>query len=237
VPILVLWDIDQTLLSADGAGAQLYRRALRDMYGLDLPRATSSFAGRTDSAIALEVLALAGVSDPTGQLRPFQAFIAAGAPALADDLRERGRALPGAAEALAALALAQQDGHVVQSLLTGNLPELAAVKLGTLGLDTHLDLAIGAYGDVSAVRADLVAVARTNAAAQHGRDFGGRLTVLVGDTPSDVGAALQTGASAVAVATGSFTVAELAAAGAHAVLPDLADTVRVVETILAAPQL
>ena len=236
MPILVLWDIDQTLMSADGVGAQLYRRALQGMYGLDLPRATMSFAGRTDSAIALEVLALAGVPDPAGQLRPFQAFIAAGAPALADDLRERGRVLPGAADALAALAVAQGGGHVVQSLLTGNLPELAAVKLGTLGLDTHLDLTIGAYGDISAVRADLVAVARANAAAVHGGDFDGRLTVLVGDTPNDVEAALQTGASAVAVATGSFTAAELAAAGAHSVLPDLADTDRVVEMILAAPE-
>jgi phosphoglycolate phosphatase-like HAD superfamily hydrolase len=236
VPILVLWDIDQTLITADGVGAQLYRRALQDMYGLELPRVTSSFAGRTDSAIALEVLALAGVPDPVGQVRPFQAFIAAGAPALADDLRERGRALPGAAEVLAALAVAQRDGHVVQSLLTGNLAELAAVKLATLGLDMHLDLTIGAYGDVSAVRADLVAVARANASAVHHRDFGGRLTVLVGDTPSDVEAALLTGASAIAVATGSFTAAELAAAGAHAVLPDLSDTGRVVETILAAPE-
>jgi phosphoglycolate phosphatase-like HAD superfamily hydrolase len=232
----VLWDIDQTLMSADGVGAQLYRRALQGMYGVELPRARMSFAGRTDSAIALEVLALAGVPDPAGQVRPFQAFMAAGARALADDLRERGRVLPGAADALAALAVAQRDGHVVQSLLTGNLPELAAVKLATLGLDTHLDLTIGAYGDISAVRADLVAVARANAAALHGDDFDGRLTVLVGDTPNDVEAALQTGASAVAVATGSFTEAELAAAGAHAVLPDLADTDRVVELILAAPE-
>jgi len=237
VPILVLWDIDQTLITADGVGAQLYRRALHDMYGLELPRATSSFAGRTDSAIALEVLALAGVPDPVGQVRPFQAFIAAGAPALADDLRERGRALPGAAEVLAALAVAQRDGHVVQSLLTGNLPELAAVKLAALGLDLHLDMAIGAYGDVSAVRADLVAVARANATALHDREFGGRLTVLVGDTPSDVEAALLTGASAIAVATGSFTASELAAAGAHAVLPDLSDIGRVVDTILTAPEI
>lgn len=232
MPILVLWDIDQTLMSADGAGAQLYRRALQGLYGLELPRATMSFAGRTDSAIALEVLTLAGVPNPAGQLRPFQAFIAAGAPALADDLRARGRVLEGAAEALAALAVAQQDGRVVQSLLTGNLPELAAVKLATLGLDTHLDLTIGAYGDISAVRADLVDVARANAAAVHGRDFDGRLTVLVGDTPNDVEAAVVSGARSVAVATGSFSAGQLVDAGADVVLADLTDTAAVVRAIL-----
>ena len=35
-----------------------------------------------------------------------------------------------------------------------------------------------------------------------------------------------------AVASGSFTAAELAAAGAHAVLPDLADTAAVVAAVL-----
>jgi phosphoglycolate phosphatase len=234
VPLLVLWDIDQTLLTANGTGVQLYENALRNLYGLELPRAHGSFAGRTDSAIALEILSLAGVPEPAEQVGPFQAFIAARAADLADELRVRGRALPGAAEALAALALAQRDGHVVQSLLTGNLPELAQVKLAAFGLAEHLDLAIGAYGDLSAIRADLVDVARTKAAALHGYDFAGRETVLVGDTPSDVEAALLTGASAVAVATGSFTMDELVAAGAHVVLPGLEDTSAVVAAILGA---
>jgi phosphoglycolate phosphatase len=48
--------------------------------------------------------------------------------------------------------------------------------------------------------------------------------VLVGDTPLDVAAALATGARAVGVATGSFPAADLTAAGAHTVLPDLTDT-------------
>jgi phosphoglycolate phosphatase len=231
----VLWDIDQTLIKADGAGVRLYRRALADMYGLPLPRAPRSFAGRTDSAIALEVLALAGVPDPAGQVRPFQALLAARAADMADDLRANGQVLAGAAQALAALAAARRDQTVIQSLLTGNLPELAEVKLSAFALTEHLDLTIGAYGDVSAIRADLVDVARTKAAELHGGDFDGRATVLVGDTPSDVAAALATGASAVAVATGYFSAPELAAAGAHAVLPDLADTHQVVAAILGAP--
>ena len=56
--------------------------------------------------------------------------------------------------------------------------------------------------------------------------------MIVGDTPLDVEAALTTGARAVGVATGAFTVGELAAAGAHAVLPNLAGTDLVVAAIL-----
>jgi phosphoglycolate phosphatase-like HAD superfamily hydrolase len=227
----VLWDVDYTLVKADGVGIRLYRKALAEMYGLELPSLTRSFGGRTDTAIALEVLSVAGVPDPAGQVVPFQAFMSARSAELAAEMREHGVVLPGAAEALAALAAAQQRGEVVQSLLTGNLPELAEVKVATLGLTDHLDLTIGAYGDVSAVRADLVDVARRNAAARHGHDFGGRATVLVGDTPSDVEAALAAGASAVGVASGSFNVTELTQAGAHVVLPDLADTDAVVAAI------
>ena len=73
----------------------------------------------------------------------------------------------------------------------------------------------------------------TRPAAAYGPDFAGPATVLVGDTPLDVAAALATGARAVAVATGSYPAADLAAAGAHVVLPDLTDTARVVAAVTA----
>jgi phosphoglycolate phosphatase len=76
-----------------------------------------------------------------------------------------------------------------------------------------------------------VPVARQAARAAYGADFGGLLTVLVGDTPLDVTAALATGARAVGVATGSFTAADLAAAGADAVLPDLTDAALVLAAV------
>ncbi len=101
---------------------------------------------------------------------------------------------------------------------------MAALKLGLAGLGDHLDLDAGAYGDAHEVRAELVAVARSAAGELYRADFSGWSTVLVGDTPLDVEAALATGARAVAVATGSYSAAELTAAGAHALLPDLTDT-------------
>lgn len=231
----MLWDVDFTLIDANGAGRRLYQTALRNMYGLELPRATVPFGGRTDSAIALDVLALAGVPDPKGQLQRFQDYMSRLADNLYEDVRRNGRVLPGAAEIVATLATGPHGQPVLQSLLTGNLPDLARVKLSALRLTEHLDLSIGAYGDVSAVRADLVRVAQAKAAARHGGDFNGRVTVLVGDTPDDVEAALANDASVVAVASGSFTAAELAAAGAHAVLPDLASTPAVLTAILGAP--
>ena len=227
----MLWDIDNTLVHAGGTGSALYQLALAELYGIDLAMPTTSMAGRTDASIAAEVLTAVGM-DATAELPRFHRVLAARAPELADMVRERGVVLPGAREALAAVGRHTADGMVVQSLLTGNLPALAAVKLTGLGLTEHLDLGIGAYGDVSRVRADLVPVARRNAAARYGIDFAGRATVIVGDTPHDVGAAVATGARAVGVATGEFSVQQLADAGADVVLPDLAETGTVITAIL-----
>jgi phosphoglycolate phosphatase len=230
-PVLVLWDVDNTLLHAGNAGRALYQIVLAELYGVDGPVPITSMAGRTDTSIAIETLTEAGLDAPT-ELRRFHDALTARASEVLDRVREHGTVLPGAREALAAVASRGSGSTVVQSLLTGNLPALATVKLGALGLTEHLDLDIGAYGDVSPVRADLVPVARRNAVARYGADFAGRRTVIVGDTPHDVFAAVTAGARAVGVATGQFSMQELADAGADVVLPDLAVTGTVLAAIL-----
>ena len=111
----------------------------------------------------------------------------------------------------------------VQSLVTGNLPEISRHKLAAFDLLEHLDLEIGGYGTLSVHRPDLVPHAVALAAAKHGTPFGADAVVVIGDTPNDVKAALDNGALAIAVATGLYTAEELQAAGAHTVLPDLTD--------------
>ena len=230
-PVLVLWDVDHTLVRAGRAGQDLYEIVLAQLYGLDLPGQLTSMAGRTDTSIALEVLTAAGL-DAQRELARFHAVMSARAPDVADRVRAEGIVLPGVRAALAAVARHAADGPVVQSLLTGNLLALARMKLHPLGLTEHLDLDAGAYGDVSPVRSDLVPVARQNAAARYRADFSGRATVLVGDTPHDIEAAVRASARGVGVATGRFSAAELASAGADVVLADLTDTDEVVTALL-----
>ena len=230
-PVLVLWDVDYTLVHAGRAGRVLYEIALAELYGVDLPGQLTSMAGRTDASIALEVLAAAGL-DAARELPRFHAVLAARAPDVSGMIRDEGTVLPGVRQALAAVADRAAGGPVVQALLTGNILALARVKLHALGLTEYLDLEAGAYGDVSPLCSDLVPVARRNAAARYGADFSGRATVLVGDTPHDVEAAASAGARAVGVATGRFSAGDLADAGADVVLPDLIDTERVVAALL-----
>jgi phosphoglycolate phosphatase len=243
--MLVLWDIDGTLLNAGGVGRDLYDVVFLQLFGRSLD-AVAPMAGRTDRAIILETLSLAGVPEPRRYVDPFIAGLSAQTPLVREAVVARGRALPGAAEALAAIGASAAsaasaagapglgDG-VHQSVLTGNIRPVAEVKLAALGLRDPLDLCIGAYGDDHEVRAELVHVARRRAAAVHGRspsDFDGGATVLIGDTPLDIEAALATGARAVGVATGSYNESDLAAAGADVVLPDLTNTWAVLDALL-----
>src|SRR5690242_6165149 len=131
--MLVLWDVDLTLVNARGVGWHLYRAAFAEVFSRDLPDAarSASMAGRTDRAIGLDVLTLAGVPDPAGHVGAFEAALARHGKGAHAMVARAGSALPGAREALAALA---GIPGVVQSVLTGNVREVAEAKLTPLGL-------------------------------------------------------------------------------------------------------
>ena len=229
-PLLVLWDIDHTLIETRGVGSQVYAEAFAKVTGHPL-RQMPELAGRTEPVIFREALKVNGVDDDDGLYERFAAEQARGYIEHLADLRTRGRALPGVAQALHALA---QRDDIVQSVLTGNTRASAEVKLRAFDLDRHLDFEIGAYGTDDDTRANLVAIARQRAEKANGQDYATGQTILIGDTPNDVAAAIDSGARIIAVATGNDTAADLSAAGARTVLPDLADTAAVVAAILGA---
>ncbi len=229
--LLVLWDVDYTLLSADGLGTRLYEMVFRQLFGRELP-AVAPKAGRTDRAIITDTLELAGIPEPQAQVDRFLAALASRVAAVDGSENARVHPLAGASAAIAALGQASTPHRRIhQSVLTGNMRPLALLKLGLAGLGDDLDLGAGAYGDAHEVRAELVPVARLAASRVYGAGFAGASTILIGDTPLDVEAALASGARAVGVATGGYSTAELAEAGAHAVLPDLTDTALVVAAV------
>jgi phosphoglycolate phosphatase len=190
-------------------------------------------AGRSESEIFFDALALNGVDVRTGSeaerlLEPFGAELAAGLQARRDDLASQGQVLPGAAEALAAVA---KLDDVVQTVLTGNGKPNAMLKLRAFGLDGFIDFDIGGYGSEAYPKGTLLRVARQRASEKYGVTLGERATVYVADSARDVDAARIGGASSLAVASGRASAAELRDAGADAVLPDLTDTAGLVTVI------
>ena len=138
------------------------------------------------------------------------------------------RLMPGVQPLLEAL---EAHDEVLLGLLTGNVAEGAALKLRAGGIDPAR-FAVGAYGSDAAHRPDLPAIAAERAAPLFGRVPRGHEVVIIGDTPADVACGAPIGARAIAVATGGYSVSDLAVCGAHAVFPDLSDTARVLAAIL-----
>ncbi|MEV5481908.1 MULTISPECIES: HAD family hydrolase [Streptomyces] len=226
---LVLWDIDHTLMVSGPAATSVYPRAFALLTGRP-PTATVETQGRTERAILQELLALEGITG-IAQAAADRAMVRS-LRAVAKELRDHSHALPGAREALTAL---RAEPRVIQSLLTGNLLRNAVRKLRAVALYECVEAGIGAYGSDSAVRADLVGVAQQRARHRYGAVFGPDNTVVIGDTVRDVQAARAGGARPIAVATGTYTAAELRAAGAESVLPDLRDTDAVLAAVLGGP--
>ncbi|MGH7477879.1 MAG: HAD family hydrolase, partial [Longimicrobiales bacterium] len=210
---LLLWDIDGTILSTNGAARRAFHFALLDVFGMTGPIEAHDFSGKTDPQIARELLRLAGFGDAAIDAR-LPSLWASYLGALESELAapdQRSSTMPGVREVLDALAGAQQQAVV--ALLTGNIEPGAALKLRSVALADRF--AFGAYGSDSERRSELPALAVERARSHTGREFRGRDVVVIGDTPHDVTCGRALGVTAVGVATGRHDEAALRAAGAH----------------------
>ncbi|MEO6057767.1 MAG: HAD family hydrolase [Gemmatimonadales bacterium] len=228
---LVLFDIDGTILLTAGAGRRAIVAALagevNDTAAFDGIR----FDGKTDPQIVAEMLEAAGQSAPRESPR-VRALCERYVGLLAEELGRataRTTVMPGVLPLLARL---EAEPGVVLGLLTGNLAEGAALKLRSGGIAPER-FRVGAYGSDAAHRPDLPPIAARRAEPIFGRVPHGAEVVIIGDTPADVACGAGIDARALAVATGAYSIGDLAACGPHAVFENLCETEAVLEAILA----
>ena len=224
--LLVLWDIDHTLIETRGVGLAVYQRAFPAATGRPFVE-LAKVSGRTELDIMRETLRTNGVEPTDEAVNRLAAALIQGYEDAREELAVTGRALPGARNTLATLA---ENPAVFQTVLTGNLREVARIKLEVFGLDRFLDLSAGAYGDDHHERAELVPIARRRAARRAAAAFGEDATVLIGDTRDDVVAGRRAGLRVIGVATGTASSAELRRAGATWVVDAVSEVVRLVFT-------
>lgn len=214
---LVLWDIDDTLIKSRGVGRAIYERVFPTATGRPLHK-LATVHGRTERRIMSETLRAHDIEPSEHLMAKLTETLADAFHSATEEFAQRARVLPGTWEALAAFAV-EPGTH--QGLLTGNTAEIARIKTETFGLDQYVDAALGGYGDDHDDRDQLVTVARERAARELGSPIPVENVILIGDTPNDVNAALDTGADVIAVASGRFSVDELRSAGARKVVPSL----------------
>jgi phosphoglycolate phosphatase-like HAD superfamily hydrolase len=217
VQVIVLFDLDGTLLSAGGADRRAMLRAFQELWGVDAAVEGLRVHGRTDPEILGEIFQ-ARLSRPpraTERQRLYRRYLAH----LEEELNSCPgfRVLPGVVDLLETLAA---DSTVALGLATGNLEEAARLKLRRADLDRYFRF--GGYGSDAADRETLVRLAIERGRALLPRGLHPVGVFLVGDTVFDITAGKRLKIHTVAVATGGDSHATLAAAGPDYLLPDLA---------------
>jgi phosphoglycolate phosphatase-like HAD superfamily hydrolase len=215
-PALVLFDIDGTLITSGGAGARSWSYAFEQLHGIPADIGSHTEAGETDPIVARKSFEGALGREPTEP--ELAAIFALYLRRLSEEvaMSEGYRVLDGAAERLESLS----DAGFMLGIVSGAMEGAARVKLSRARLDRYF--LFGGYGTDSADRTKLTTAAIARASMLHHHPLNPAHVFVVGDTPLDVAAAQAAGTVSVAVASGTYSVDELMAAGADHVLPTLA---------------
>lgn len=194
-PVLLLFDIDGTLLRVTGGSRGALVEAVSTVTGSSVSIDGVSFAGRTDPAIFRDVLEKNEISVAASD---FNAILQTYAEVAQQIIQPTNvEVLPGVGRLLAVL---DRRPDVSLGLVTGNVRSVANHKLEVAGLqDPFL---AGAFGSDHAKRRSLPPLAMQRVADRTGIAFSRNVTVVVGDTPHDIRCAKHSGLRSVAVCTG-----------------------------------
>ncbi|GAA1939502.1 haloacid dehalogenase-like hydrolase [Kitasatospora viridis] len=219
--VLVLWDIDRTLLYVGTTDRRVYQDAFARVVGRPAERLPARGTGVTMPLAVRELLRANGVTGEAEVERLADRVIEL-MPELLEsrvpEMRQEGQVMVGAEAALRAVWAADA---LVPGVLTGNLRRSAEIKLGVFSLDGFVDTEVGAYASDDAHRPALVSIAQQRAAAKYGTRFARDNTVIIGDSLEDVRTGLLGGAKVIGVASGTVGARDLADAGADRVVADL----------------
>lgn len=223
-PVFVLFDIDGTLVSLDGAGSRSLNRAMEELLQVTDGFRDIDFAGKTDLQIIREGLGTLGLTDRDDLMHSLlnrylvhlRSEVSTG----------RGHVKSGVRELLAALR--ELEG-IYLGLLTGNAETGARLKLEPFGLNQYFQ--IGAFGSDSEDRNLLLPIAVQRLQESESISVSHDRCVVVGDTPKDVECAYVHGASSIAVATGTYSLQELEKTDAELITADLANTEKILAWI------
>jgi len=213
--LAVLFDIDGTLISTGGAGAESWRLAFEELYGIPADIGRYTDAGMTDPEVGR--LTFGNVIGHEPKPKELARVLSVRLRHLPRTVAESKtyKVLPGVRKTLERL---HDDGYLL-GLTTGGVEAAAHIKLARADLNHYFSF--GGYGSDSSDRTELTRRALERAGTVLGKPLDPTEALVVGDTPHDVDAAHGAGCPAVGVASGHFTKEALHEAGADYVLGSL----------------
>ena len=223
---LILFDVDQTLISTRGGDRKALNTTFQELHCIDDAFEGINFGGRMDLSIMDQVYSHWGVAEGDRSLGDFKARYFELLEKVLKDW-EMGIVYPGIPELLKAL---DSRAGVQMGLATGNFRESAFIKLRKYGLDTFFEE--GGFGGDHPNRPEVVADAIVKCQTLSGRVYEREDIFVIGDSISDVEAGRANGINSVAVATGHYDTEKLKSLGPTFVFEDLFDTERVLGALL-----
>jgi phosphoglycolate phosphatase len=208
----VLFDIDGTLISTGGASDRAWKRAFKELQGVDVDVPAVTGKGVPDPEVGRVVFKAALGRDSTDE--EAEALMRR----RLDYLPEEVENSPGFVVKDGVEELLEQliDDGIMLGLTTGNVEEAAHIKLARANLNRFFSF--GGYGSDSPDRTELTKKALERGDLVSGEALDRDRCFSCGDTPRDVEAGHGAGIRVVGVATGEYTAEELLDAGAEAAI-------------------
>jgi phosphoglycolate phosphatase len=213
----LLFDIDGTLISTGGASDRAWHRAFLELYDAEVNVPDYTGKGVPDPEVGLQCFRAVIGREPEGE--EMAKLMALRQRYLAEEVESSPgyRVMPGVVELLERLT---GEGCLV-GLITGNTEPAAHTKLARGDLNRYF--AFGGYGSDANQRVDVCRKALDRAQIAAGGRLDRDASIAIGDTPLDVEAGHGAGIRVVGVATGEYSVDQLAEAVADWVVETLED--------------
>ncbi|MEN3044723.1 MAG: HAD hydrolase-like protein [Candidatus Hydrothermales bacterium] len=208
--IMLLFDIDGTLIYSGGAGIRSIEKSFIKLYGLKNAMENISPDGKTDPLIIEEVFLDKLNRKPS--LDEVKRVLAVYLENLKVEIyNEKYKVFEGVIDFL---EWAQKTEKFILGLATGNLEEGAKIKLKPSGLLRYFEF--GGYASDSPERSEILkrAYERGNQIAIRGK-FKIKEVFVIGDTPRDILAAKRAGFLSIGMALFNHSKKELLKAGAN----------------------
>ena len=217
--MLILFDIDGTLLSSEGVGVRSIEEAGEAMFGKPFSLDGIPIGGRLDPLIWNDACLQHGIETPEIHHDAFRETYSS---ILSANLQSvTVSTFPGVVELLEACNSLE---NTTLGIVTGNYEETGMMKLEAAGIDTSMFVA-NAWGTDGDERADLPPIAMERSECVEP-------AVLVGDTTHDVTSGQAAGCKVIAVCTGTHTRDTLHSVNPDLLLDDLSDTEAIIHWML-----
>jgi phosphoglycolate phosphatase-like HAD superfamily hydrolase len=205
---LILFDIDETLLLTGKIGQTSVRLAFEETFGL-----VGSFdhyypSGRTMESILIDTLLDLGRSEEEYLFKRkdfYHRFFAE----FDRHLENGNHHIRPLEEGVELVQTLNERKDTIVGLATGNHRHTAQLKLTKAGYDFET-FVVGRFGDQSGERAELIRIAKNQAAILNSMQISNLRPFVVGDTIRDINAAKSAGVHSIAVCTGDSSKYQLA---------------------------